>query len=155
MIPAPVRERLAIATAEYNNCSYGLSAHTFIGARVAKVDTGGLERARHADPHATAVLALPETIARGHIGERQRKAARAVGVTDAEIAEALGNLALNLLTDYFDVLADTDTEWPLVPRTQCLTDATWFGRGAPDRPDGQHHHRLDRLQALPGMRGRT
>ncbi|MFE2611512.1 hypothetical protein ACFXDI_51470 [Streptomyces mirabilis] len=41
MIPAPVRERLAIATAEYNNCTYCLSAHTYIGARVAKVDAQG------------------------------------------------------------------------------------------------------------------
>ncbi|MEV6297008.1 hypothetical protein AB0M41_42930 [Streptomyces sp. NPDC051896] len=33
MIPAPVGERLAIATAEYNNCTYCLSAHAYIGAR--------------------------------------------------------------------------------------------------------------------------
>ncbi|MGV9346742.1 hypothetical protein ACWDSD_18345 [Streptomyces spiralis] len=50
MIPAPVGERLAIATAEYNNCTYCLSAHTYIGARVAKVGAGRLERARHAEP---------------------------------------------------------------------------------------------------------
>ncbi|WP_306193133.1 hypothetical protein [Streptomyces sp. MK5] len=40
-----------------------------------------------------------------------------MGVTDAEIAEVAGNLALNILTN-FNVLADTDTEWPVVtPRT--------------------------------------
>ncbi|MFD0035456.1 hypothetical protein ACFVJK_46205 [Streptomyces sp. NPDC127172] len=53
-------------------------------------------------------------IARGHNGETQLKAARAVDVTDAEIAEVAGNLALNILTNYFNVLADTDTEWPVV-----------------------------------------
>ncbi|MET7845115.1 hypothetical protein ABZT51_39570 [Streptomyces sp. NPDC005373] len=53
-------------------------------------------------------------IARGHIGETQLKAARVVDVTDAEIAEVAGNLALNILTNYFNVLADTDTEWPVV-----------------------------------------
>ncbi|MER6066850.1 hypothetical protein [Streptomyces sp. NPDC001792] len=37
-----------------------------------------------------------------------------MGVTDAEIAEVVGNPALNILTNYFDVLADTDTEWPVV-----------------------------------------
>jgi AhpD family alkylhydroperoxidase len=47
--PGPVGERLAIATAEYNNCTYCLSAHTCIGARVAKVGAGGLECARHAE----------------------------------------------------------------------------------------------------------
>ncbi|MGW1917693.1 hypothetical protein ACWCQS_45375 [Streptomyces sp. NPDC002076] len=43
-----------------------------------------------------------------------------MGVTDAEIAEIAGNLALNILTHYFNVLADTDIEWPVVTP---LTDA--------------------------------
>ncbi|MER6978790.1 hypothetical protein [Streptomyces carpinensis] len=114
MIPAPVGERLAIATAEYNNCTYCFSAHTYIGARVAKVGAGGLECARHAesaDPHAAAVPDPSHAIARGHIGETQLEAAWAVGVTDAEVA---GNLALNILANYFNVLADTDIEWPVV-----------------------------------------
>lgn len=86
-------------------------------ARVAKVGAGGVECARHAesaDPHTAAVLDPSHAIARGHIGETQLKAARAVDVTDAEIAEVAGNLALNILTNYFNVLADTDTEWPVV-----------------------------------------
>jgi hypothetical protein len=60
------------------------------------------------------VLALSDAIARGHIGETQLRAARAVGITDAEIAEVAGNLVLNILTNYFNVLADTDIEWPVV-----------------------------------------
>ncbi|MEU9241485.1 hypothetical protein [Streptomyces sp. NPDC048385] len=31
MIPSVVRERLAIATAQYDNCTYCLSGHTCIG----------------------------------------------------------------------------------------------------------------------------
>lgn len=76
-----------------------------------------MECARHAesaDPHTVAVLDPSHAIARGHIGETQLKAARVVDVTDAEIAEVAGNLALNILTNYFNVLADTDTEWPVV-----------------------------------------
>ncbi|MET8809222.1 carboxymuconolactone decarboxylase family protein [Streptomyces sp. NPDC004546] len=119
VISALVRERLAIATAEYNNCTYCLSAHTSIGAHVAMVDAGELERARHAesaDPRTAALPALSDAIARGrgHTGETQLKAARAAGVTDAEIAEVVGNLALNILTNYFNVLADTDNDWPVV-----------------------------------------
>jgi AhpD family alkylhydroperoxidase len=119
VIPAPVRERLAIATAEYNNCTYCLSAHTYIGAHVATVDAEELERARHAvsaDPHAAALLALSHAIARsrGHVDETQFKTAWAAGGTDAEIAEVVGHLALNILTNYFNVLADTDNEWPVV-----------------------------------------
>ncbi|MGW3177528.1 carboxymuconolactone decarboxylase family protein [Streptomyces sp. NPDC001153] len=118
VIPAPVRERLAIATAQYNNCEYCLSAHTCIGAHVAEVDAEELERARDAEsgPHIAAPLALSDTIARGHgsTDERQLKARRAAGVADAEMAEVTGNLGLNLLTNYFNLLADTDNAWPVV-----------------------------------------
>jgi len=37
-LPAAVRERLAITTAQRNGCEYCLSAHTYIGANLAKVD---------------------------------------------------------------------------------------------------------------------
>ncbi|MER5917693.1 carboxymuconolactone decarboxylase family protein, partial [Streptomyces sp. NPDC001982] len=37
VLPGPVRERLSLATAEYNRCSYCLSAHTFLGKNVAKL----------------------------------------------------------------------------------------------------------------------
>ncbi|GAA3834070.1 carboxymuconolactone decarboxylase family protein [Streptomyces chiangmaiensis] len=32
VLPAAVRERLALATAGYNSCTYCLSAHTFLGS---------------------------------------------------------------------------------------------------------------------------
>ncbi|WP_269469671.1 carboxymuconolactone decarboxylase family protein [Streptomyces humicola] len=115
IIPAPVRERLSLATAESNGCEYCLSAHTFLAAKIAKLDTEEIERARHADssdPHTAARLALSDAIARGHgtTDEITLKSARAAGVTDAEIAEVVGNLALNILTNYFNNLADTDTD---------------------------------------------
>ena len=119
VLPVPVRERLSLATAEYNGCEYCLSAHTFIGSRVAKLDAEEIERARHADssdPHVAALLKLSDAIARGHgaVGDDALKTARAAGVSDAEIAEVVGNLALNILTNYFNNLAATDNEFPVV-----------------------------------------
>jgi len=119
VLPAAVRERLALATAEHNHCTYCLSAHTFLGKNVAKLDAQEIELARSAkstDPHAAALLALSDAIARGHgtIDETDLKAARTAGVTDAEIAEVIGNLALNILTNYFNIVADTDNEFPPV-----------------------------------------
>ncbi|QIZ02264.2 carboxymuconolactone decarboxylase family protein [Streptomyces sp. S1D4-11] len=121
VLPGPVRERLSLATAEYNRCTYCLSAHTFLGKNVAKLDADEIERARHAqsiDPHAAALLALSDAIARGRgtIDEATLKAARAAGVTDAEIAEVVGNLALNIMTNYFNIVADTDNDNPVVVR---------------------------------------
>ncbi|MFE0632774.1 carboxymuconolactone decarboxylase family protein [Streptomyces sp. NPDC058864] len=119
VLPAAVQARLALATAEYNRCAYCLSAHTFLGRKVAKLDDEEIELARHAesaDPHTAALLTLSDAIARGRgtIDEATLTSARAAGVTDAEIAEVVGNLALNILTNYFNIVADTDNEFPLV-----------------------------------------
>jgi uncharacterized peroxidase-related enzyme len=123
VIPGSVRERLAVATAEVNGCEYCLSAHTYIGANIAKVDADELDRARSAessDPHTAALLALSDTILRnrGDVDDATIAAARAAGVTDAEIGEAVGHIALNVLTNYFNVLSQVDNDWPVVePRT--------------------------------------
>jgi AhpD family alkylhydroperoxidase len=116
MIPAPVRERLAIDTAEYNNCTYCLSAHTCIGAHVAEVDAEDLERARHAEsagPHAAALPALSDARGRGHIGETQLKAARPRASLTPRSPRSWA-IRRNNLTNHFNVLADTDNEWPVV-----------------------------------------
>lgn len=123
VLPAGVRERLAIATAEYNGCAYCLSAHTYIGANIARLDADELEQARdgHAsDPHTAALLALSDAIARGHgtVDDAVLRKAREAGATDAEIGEVVGHLALNVLTNYFNILAAVDNDWPVVtPRT--------------------------------------
>ncbi|GIH25247.1 alkyl hydroperoxide reductase AhpD [Acrocarpospora phusangensis] len=119
VLSAGVRERLAIATAEYNRCEYCLSAHTYLGANVAKLDPEEIELARDAeskDPHVTALLTLSDAIARGRgvVDPVLLADARTAGVTDAEIAEVVGNLALNVLTNYFNILADVENEWPAV-----------------------------------------
>ena len=119
VLHAAVRERLAIVTAEYNGCAYCLSAHTFIGANIAKVDAQELESAREAkssDPHAAALLALSDAIARGRgsVAQADLQAARDAGASDAEIGEVVGHLALNVLTNYFNILADVENDWPAV-----------------------------------------
>jgi hypothetical protein len=35
-------------------------------------------------------------------------------VTDTEIGEVVGHVALNVLTNYFNLLAGTDNDWPTV-----------------------------------------
>jgi uncharacterized peroxidase-related enzyme len=118
-LPAAVRERLAISTAQLNGCEYCLSAHTYIGANIAKVDPAELDNARHGhsiDPHVAALLKLSNDIAEnaGDVDDADIKAAREARVTDEEIGEIVANLALNILTNYFNVLAHVDNDWPVV-----------------------------------------
>jgi uncharacterized peroxidase-related enzyme len=118
-LPASIRERLAISTAQLNGCEYCLSAHTYIGSNIAKMDSAELDAARRAessDPHVTALLKLSQTIAEnaGDVGDDAIAVARATGVTDNEIGELVANLALNILTNYFNLLAKVENDWPVV-----------------------------------------
>jgi uncharacterized peroxidase-related enzyme len=118
-LPAAVRERLAISTAQLNGCEYCLSAHTYIGANIAKVDPAELDNARKGqsnDSHVAALLKLSNDIAEnaGDLDDAEMEAAREAGVTDEEIGEIVANLALNILTNYFNVLAHVDNDWPVV-----------------------------------------
>lgn len=124
VLPAGVRERLALATAEANGCGYCLSAHTSIGAQIAGVPADELERARSAesaDPHIAAILALSDAVLQnaGDVSDAGLAAARAAGVTDAEIGEIVGHIALNVLTNYFNTLSQVEIDWPVVaPRVR-------------------------------------
>jgi uncharacterized peroxidase-related enzyme len=118
-LPPAVRERLAIATAQLNGCEYCLSAHTYIGAHLAKLDASELDSARRAesaDPHVDALLSLSNEIAatKGRVSSEAVTAARAARVSDEEIGEIVANLALNVLTNYFNVLAGVENDSPVV-----------------------------------------
>ena len=119
VLPAGVRERLAISTAQLNGCEYCLSAHTYIGANIANVDSAELDAARAAhsgDSHIAALLRLSNEIAEnnGDVSQAGLQAARQHGVTDEEIGEVVAHLALNVLTNYFNLLAGVDNDWPVV-----------------------------------------
>lgn len=118
-ISAPVREQLAIATAQLNGCEYCLSAHTYVGSNIAKVGDDELDAARRnesQDAHIAALLTFSKAIAEnaGAVSEAEMADARAAGITDTEIGDLVANLALNILTNYFNVLAGVENDWPVV-----------------------------------------
>jgi AhpD family alkylhydroperoxidase len=120
-IPAAVRARVAIATAQLNGYEYCLSSHTYIGANITKVEAAELEKARTGEsnnPHVVALLKLSNTIAEdaGDVNEADITAACQAGVTEEEIGELVANLAPNTMTNYFNVMAHVDNDWPVVSR---------------------------------------
>jgi uncharacterized peroxidase-related enzyme len=118
-LPFAVRERISVLSAEFNGCTYCLSAHTFTGGKFAKISETELAAAREGksvDPHIQAVLTLTRTVLerRGQGGEAAVKAAHEAGVTDEEIAEVVANVALNIMTNYFNELVATEVDFPRV-----------------------------------------
>jgi uncharacterized peroxidase-related enzyme len=118
-LPAPTRARIALAVAEINGCSYCLSAHTYLGKNVAKLDDAELAANRAGgslDPKADAAVrfAAKVTEHRGRVSEADLKAVKAAGYSDAQIIEIVQHVALNTWTNYINVVALTDIDFPVV-----------------------------------------
>ncbi len=129
VLPAKVREQIALAVAEANRCGYCLSAHAYLGAKAGLTadDIADARAATAASPKTQAVLALARAIVerRGEIDDRTLAAARAAGLTDAEIVETVANVAVNIFTNYLNHVAGTVIDFPEVtPGVGVATVAT-------------------------------
>jgi uncharacterized peroxidase-related enzyme len=112
-----VREQLALEVAQLNNCNYCLSAHAFLG-KMQGLSPAAILAARHGtatDPHTHAALTLAARIteSRGHVSNEDLQSARAAGITDGQLAEVVAHVALNVLTNYFNSLAQTEIDFPV------------------------------------------
>lgn len=115
-LPGGLREQLAIAIADANGCDYCLSAHTALG-KMANVSAEDLLAARSAgasNPKDAAALSFAQAVVstRGRVSDTQLQAVRQAGYTDAQIAEIVAVVAINIFTNYFNHVADTEVDFP-------------------------------------------
>jgi uncharacterized peroxidase-related enzyme len=115
----PLAEKIAVAVAEANGCQYCLSAHSYLGKHVAKLDEKALDQARSgrsADPREQAALRFAGAVLeeRGHVADADLNAVREAGFSDAEIIEIITVVALNVFTNYANVVTQVEVDFPLV-----------------------------------------
>lgn len=113
------RNRIALATAQVNGCDYCLSAHSYLGEHLAKLDAAEMaanRNGRSTDPKADAGLVFARKVAeaRGKVSDADLAAVRAAGYSDAQIVEIVANVALNVLTNLVNNVALTDIDFPVV-----------------------------------------
>jgi uncharacterized peroxidase-related enzyme len=118
-LDARTRERIALRVAELNGCDYCLSAHTYLGKNLAKLDDAELGAARDghsSDAKANAALEFATEIVnqRGHVAGAALAAARDAGLSEAQLIEVVAHVALNTLTNYINSVAGTEVDFPLV-----------------------------------------
>lgn len=118
VLNAQVRELIALAVAEANTCEYCLSAHTAIGKMVGLAEdaiASGRD-ATAADPKIAAALQFARAIVvtHGDVGNGDLEQVRAAGWTDAEITEIIANVVLNIFTNYTNLVAKTEIDFPRV-----------------------------------------
>jgi uncharacterized peroxidase-related enzyme len=112
------RELLALTIAEINGARYCLSAHEAL-ARKTGLDDNEIRAARRAtsaDPATRAMLRFAQSVAiqRGELSDADFQALRLAGFTDALITEIISHIALNIFTNYFNSIARTDLDFPVL-----------------------------------------
>ncbi len=117
-LSARQRELIALAVAQQNECEYCLSAHTAIGKSVGLTEQD-LNLARDGSAvdnidNMIVKFAVEIVNKRGSISSEQLDALREIGINDTLIVEVIGNVALNVLTNYTNRIAATDIDFPVV-----------------------------------------
>lgn len=117
-LTARQREQIALAVAGASDCDYCASAHTAIGKGLGLSEgeatrnlQGGSE-----DPATAAYLDFATALVekRGLVSDADLAAVRAAGADDAAIGEIVATVALNIFTNYFNHVAETEIDFPVV-----------------------------------------
>jgi uncharacterized peroxidase-related enzyme len=116
---AKTNKLIALAVAESNQCNYCLSVHTYLGVNLLKIDAVTLDASRSgnaADPKTKAILTFVKALVskKGLVTDTDVNAVKAAGITEGEVGEIVGQVALNTLTNYFNNTANTEIDFPLV-----------------------------------------
>jgi uncharacterized peroxidase-related enzyme len=112
-LSAADQERIALGVAQANSCGYCLSAHTLI-ARGAGLSPDETLAARQGEGNALAVFARKVVEKRGAVSDADIAAARTAGFGDAHLVDVVAAVALNVLTNYLNNVAQTDIDFPVV-----------------------------------------
>ena len=113
------RERIALAVAQVNECDYCLSAHSYLGLNLAKLDEAEIAANRQGHSHdarADAAVAFAKKVAeaRGKVSDADLAAVKLAGFSEAQIVEIVVTVALNVLTNLVNNVAETPIDFPAV-----------------------------------------
>lgn len=115
-LSAKNREQIALAVGQANLCDYCLAAHSAIGKMVGLTPEQILDsrRGTAVDPKSDAVIRFARKVVdeRGRVSDADIADVRAAGLNDGAIAEVVANVALNIFTNYFNHVAETDIDFP-------------------------------------------
>ena len=115
---AALREQIALTVAGLNSCDYCASAHTFIGKmhKIAENELAQNLKGESQDAKVQAALDFVTKIVqeRGHVSDADLKAVRNAGYDDSEIVDIIAVTSINIFTNYFNHIAGTEVDFPLV-----------------------------------------
>ena len=121
---ARLREQIALVVSEQNGCDYCIAAHIQLGKASGltdqQVNSARLGKSDSAKVDAILAFAVKVVSARGIVTDTDLAALRDAGCVDREISEIVANVALSVFTNYFNMIAGTELDFPAAPY---ITDA--------------------------------
>jgi uncharacterized peroxidase-related enzyme len=113
-----LREQIALVTAGVNHCDYCASAHTLAG-KGRGITPGELAdnlRGISQDDKVQAALDLAKEVLqhKGNVGNDTLQAVRDAGYSESDIVEIIAHVGMNIFTNYFNHVAQTTIDFPLV-----------------------------------------
>lgn len=117
-LPARLREEIALLSASANGCEYCAAAHQALG-KMAGLSPDDIARSLlgdASDPREKAALVFARAVLekRGQVSDGELAAVKAAGWTNGEVLEIVANVALNVFTNYLNIVAGTDVDFPRV-----------------------------------------
>lgn len=117
-LSAKLTEQVAVVVANRNSCHYCLAAHTALGrkagATASEMSAAQVGQSEDLKTAAALGFALAVVDGRGQVNAAQLDELRAVGFSDEEMMELLAHVALNLFTNYVNVVFDVPLDFPKV-----------------------------------------
>jgi uncharacterized peroxidase-related enzyme len=117
-LPAKLKEQLAVAIADSNDCEYCLAAHTALGrkAGISALEISEAQAGRSEDPATAAALAFALKVVerRAKLSDEDFAMLRRAGFSDEAIVEILAHVALNLYTNYINIALRVPVDFPPV-----------------------------------------
>ena len=117
-LDALTRERIALALAEQNACEYCVSAHTAIGAQTGlsneEMQANRIGTSQDAKAAAAVRFARALVEHTGGVSTEEITEVRKAGYNDADLAEIIMHVGLNLITNILGKASRVDIDFPHV-----------------------------------------
>jgi uncharacterized peroxidase-related enzyme len=117
-LPAKLREQIALTVSEANDCGYCVAAHCAIGQSAGLSDNELTDARRSSSPDSKSDVALnfaKQLVEnRGWVGDDKVDRVRRAGYGDGEIAEIVAIVAWKTFANYFNHVAETEIDFPVV-----------------------------------------
>lgn len=116
------RERIALAIAEQSTCQYCVSAHTAIGGKVGlsedEMKTNRTGTSRDAKAAVAVKFARSLVEHKGGVTNEEITEVRTAGYSDADIAEIILHVGMNLITNIVGKAGRVDIDFPKIELTK-------------------------------------